>query len=125
MLDEVRRLALFTSGIAELTRNRAESVVRNWVGVDLGNSRASAMARQLVETSERNRRELVRFIRAEMKNQIESLGVANHRDVERLERRIRRLEERVGEGRSGSAASGKKTTRKKTAARTKSTRRRV
>ena len=123
MLDEVRRLALFTSGIAELTRNRAESIVRNWVGVDLGSSRASAMARQLVETSERNRRELARFIRAEMKAQIESLGVAGRRDLERLERRVRRLEERVGEASAG--ASRKKTTRKKSAARSKPTQRRV
>ena len=29
MLDEVRRLALFTSGIAELTRNRAEKIVKD------------------------------------------------------------------------------------------------
>ncbi|MEA2516666.1 MAG: hypothetical protein QOG16_504, partial [Actinomycetota bacterium] len=70
MRDEVRRMALFGSGVAELTRHRAEQ-----------------LARDLVERSKQNRDELMRMIRSEIQNQIASLGVSSKRDVERLERR--------------------------------------
>ena len=95
MKDDLRRVALFGSGVAELTRHRAEQ-----------------LARDLIERSKENRGELVRIIRNEISNQLESLGVATKRDVERLERRVTRLE-----------TNSKKPTasRKKTPARKKTT----
>ncbi|HEV3472455.1 MAG TPA: hypothetical protein VG408_04520 [Actinomycetota bacterium] len=95
MKDDLRRVALFGSGVAELTRHRAEQ-----------------LARDLLERSKQNRSELLRMIRAEISNQFESLGVATKRDVERLERRVTRLE-----------ANTKKTTapRKKTTSSKKTT----
>lgn len=73
-------MALFGSGVAELTRHRAE-----------------ALARDLVERSKQNRDEIMKLIRGEIQNQIASLGVATKRDLERLERRVTRLEGRVKE----------------------------
>jgi polyhydroxyalkanoate synthesis regulator phasin len=131
LLDEVRRLALFTSGIAELTRNRAEKIVRSWGGGDLSNARASTMVRQLVQTSKENRSELLSLIRSEIKNQARTVGLADGREVERLERRVERLEEQLKNERakSGTAkttarkSSSKKSTRsaKKTSAGKKKT----
>ena len=69
MREEIRRMATFTSGVAELTRNRAE--------------------------------DLLELMRDEIKRQIESLGVASARDLERLERRVARLES-SGAGHSSS-----------------------
>jgi polyhydroxyalkanoate synthesis regulator phasin len=120
LLDEVRRLALFTSGIAELTRNRAEKIVKNWTGGDVPNARASTMVKQLVETSKQNRTELLSLIRSEIKNQARTVGLADGREVERLERRVERLEEQLKNERakSGTAkttarkSSSKKSTRK-------------
>ena len=120
MLDEVRRLALFTSGIAELTRNRAEKIVKNWTGGEVPNARASTMVKQLVETSRQNRSELLALIRSEIKNQARTVGLADGREVERLERRVERLEEQLKNERAkrGTAkttarkSSSKKTTRK-------------
>lgn len=86
MRDDLRRVALFGSGVAELTRHRAE-----------------ALARDLIERSKENRSEFLRIIRDEISNQLESLGVATKRDVERLERRVARME----------ASSKKSTTSKK------------
>lgn len=94
MRDDLRRMALFSSGVAELTRHRAEQ-----------------LARDLFERSKQNRNELLRLVRGEIQNQIESLGVATKRDLERLERRVTRLESRAKE-----QATTKKTTTKKTAA---------
>ena len=75
MKDDLRRVALFGSGVAELTRHRAEQ-----------------LARDLIERSKENRGELLRLIRGEISNQLGSLGLATKRDVERLERRVARLE---------------------------------
>ena len=104
MLEEMRRLALFTSGVAELTRHRAEQIVKTMLS-DSSGAGAPAMVKQLVETSRHNRQEFLRLIGAEIRDQVESLGLATARDVERLERRVDRLEERV---RSTSARASKR-----------------
>lgn len=104
MLDELRRVALFSSGVAELTRHQAEQIVKGLVkSGDVRRKQASTAARELVDRSRQNRKELLRFVRGEIQNQIESLGLATTRDLERMERRIARLE-----------ADRKKTTAKKT-----------
>jgi polyhydroxyalkanoate synthesis regulator phasin len=105
VLEEMRRLALFTSGVAELTRHRAEQIVKTMM-TDSSGAGASAMVRQLVETSRHNRQEFLRLIGAEIRDQVESLGLATARDLERLERRVDRLEERV---RSKSTRASKRT----------------
>ena len=100
MKDDLRRMALFGSGVAELTRHRAEQ-----------------LARDLVERSKQNREDLMNAIRKEISNQLATLGVATKRDVERLERRVARLESNAGPRKTKSASSGKKsTTTKKKAA---------
>lgn len=73
-----------------------------------------------MEKSKANRDELLKLIRGEIQNQIAALGVASKRDVERLERRVLRLETQLKElreaERSRAQRSGtSKTTRKSTA----------
>lgn len=92
MRDDLRRVALFGSGVAELTRHRAEQ-----------------LARDLMEKSKSNRDELLRLIRGEIQNQITSLGVATKRDVDRLERRVLRLETQVKDLRTAPRSTAKKT----------------
>jgi polyhydroxyalkanoate synthesis regulator phasin len=117
MREELRRMALFGSGIAELTVNRAERIVKDLVGAgDVARREASTVVRDLVETSRQNRTELMRFVRAEVANQTENLGLASKRDLERLERRIARLEATAAEAKSR-ARSTRKATGKKTAGR--------
>ena len=123
MLDELRRVALFSSGVAELTRHQAEQIIKDLVkSGDVRRQQASGAARELMDRSRQNRKELLRFVRGEIQNQIESLGLATKRDLERLERRIARLEterkKKSGGGRvdTGSSSKPKKTTAKKTSA---------
>ena len=93
MRDEIRRLALFTTGVAELTRYRAEQVVRDLVKTgDVRREQASGLVRDLLERNRQNRKELLDFLGAEMQHQVESLGLATRRDLARLERRVARLE---------------------------------
>jgi polyhydroxyalkanoate synthesis regulator phasin len=106
MRDDIRRMGLFGSGIAELTRNRAEQ-----------------LAKELLERSKQNRDDLLHLVRSEIRNQLSGLGLASKRDLERLERRVTRLE---GGGTRASAArttrSTSSTKKKKTATAKKSTR---
>lgn len=95
MRDEIRRVALFTSGVVELTRNRAEAIVRDLIkSGDLPGGQAAQAVRDLMERSKQNRDEILNLIRSEIRNQTESLGLASKRDIERLERRVARLEDR-------------------------------
>jgi len=115
VLEEMRRLAIFTSGVAELTRNRAEQLVKTLMS---DHPEASAAVKQLVEISKQNRQELLRVISQEMHDQVEALGLATKADLERIDRRIARLEERA---RSDAApTSSKKTTNKKSTAKKRS-----
>ena len=115
MLDELRRVALFTSGVAELTRHRAEQIVKDLVQRgDVGREQASAAVREIMDASRQSRQELIRFVRGEIQAQVANLGVASKRDLERLERRIVRLE---SQGKMAAKRStAKKSTRKSTKA---------
>ena len=115
MLDEMRRLALFGSGVAELTRHQAEQVIKDLVKAgDVRRQQASSAARELYERSRENRKMLVELIRGEIQNQIDNLGVATKRDLERLERRIARLESDRKKKTTSKKTTAKKTTGKTT-----------
>ena len=117
MLDEMRRLALFGSGVAELTRHQAEQVVKDLVKAgDVRRQQASGAARDLYERSRENRKMLIGLIRGEIQNQIDNLGLATKRDVERLERRVNRLE--GDRKKSTKKTTAKKSTAKKTTRKT-------
>jgi polyhydroxyalkanoate synthesis regulator phasin len=93
--DEIRRMALITSGVVELTRNRAETIVRDLIkSGELSGGQATQVVRDLMERSKQNRNEILDLVRSELRNQIEAVGLASKRDIERLERRVARLEDR-------------------------------
>ena len=101
MFDELRRMALFGSGIAELTRYRAEQMVKDLVRAgDLRREQAQGAVKEMLEMARSNRKELLGLVRAEIKDQVAGLGFASARDAERLERRVARLEDDVRKLRS-------------------------
>jgi polyhydroxyalkanoate synthesis regulator phasin len=111
--DEIRRIALFGSGVAELTRHRAEQMVKDFVKQgEIRRDQASGAVKELMDRNRQNRQELLGVVRAEIRKQVEGLGLATKRDVERLERRVARLEAR-GTGEKSSRPA-KKTTKKTT-----------
>ncbi len=124
MLDEFRRLALFTSGVAELTRHRAEQLVRDLVqSGDVRRDQAAGLVKMVLDLGKQNRKELGQLIRAEIRNQISAVGVVTERDFERLERRVARIEERQKETSTASApkAASPRNAKKSTAKKTKKT----
>ena len=113
MFDELRRVALFSSGVAELTRHQAERIVKDLVkSGDVRRQQASSAVKELIDTSKVARGELVNLVRAEIQNQIGSLGVVTKRDLDRLERRVTRLES--AKKKTTATKSTKKTTARKT-----------
>ena len=109
MRDELRRVALFGSGVAELTRYRAEQLVKDLVKAgDVRREQASGMVKDLMERSKENRMEVLSIVRGEIRSQIENLGLATKRDFERLERRVARLEHAAPA--PGSTPEGRKKT---------------
>jgi polyhydroxyalkanoate synthesis regulator phasin len=89
-------MAMFGSGVVELTRYRAEQMVKGFVkSGEVSPGGAQSMVSDLLERSRQTRKELTRFVREEIKNQIEGLGLASKRDVDRLERRVARLEDNL------------------------------
>ena len=119
--DDLRRIATFASGVAEITRNRAEDIVRTWSrGGDTPREQFQEMVRELMDWSRQNRTELARIVRSEIETQIASLGLATTRDVERLAQRVDKLESesartagaRTTRGRKTTRTGAKKTTRK-------------
>jgi polyhydroxyalkanoate synthesis regulator phasin len=122
MMDELRRMAIFGSGMVELTKASAEKIVKDLVKEgEVRRKQASSVVKELMETSRANRKELVRFVRAEMQNQIESMGLATKRDVERLERRVARMEVGLAEASSPRKTAARKTAARKTSSRKKTT----
>jgi polyhydroxyalkanoate synthesis regulator phasin len=112
MYEELRRFVLFSSGVAEVTRNQAEKVVKDMVkNGEVRRQQASGLVKELINTSKQSREMLVGFVRGEIKNQVSRLDLANKRDVERLERRVARLE--------GKSTTAKKSTSKSSASGTK------
>jgi polyhydroxyalkanoate synthesis regulator phasin len=123
MKDELRRWALMGSGVAELTRNRAEQIVKDMVAAgDVKRKQGSKVVKDLMETSKANRQEFLKIVRSEIQGQIQNLGLATQRDLERLERRVARLESSVSSARKKNTArkttAKKSTTRKTTAKKT-------
>lgn len=126
MRDELHRMALIGSGVAELTKSRAEQIVKDLVKKgEVGREQASQVVKELMDRSKDNRKEIGAFVRGEIRSQIESLGLGTKRDVERLERRIARLEDRakkqVAPKTAAKKSTAKKSAVKKSTAKTTST----
>ncbi len=121
MQDELRRWAIVVSGLAELVRNRAEEVVGEFIHEgESGRDNASSMVRDAVNRTRDDRADLVRAIRSEMQNQMVSLGAATARDVERVERGLERLADRVTGLEQGGGNTSPRSGARKKAARKKS-----
>jgi len=77
------------TAFVDLTRERAEAVVKEWVEAgDLGRGKAKKAVEDLLDRSQRATEELRGLIRREIGEQLAALGVATRDDLARLEARI-------------------------------------
>lgn len=77
------------AAFVQLTRDRAESIVKDLVKAgELRQERASKAVDELMSRSRRNTDELQKIVRATVQEQLGSLGLATKADIARLEARI-------------------------------------
>src|SRR2546421_11742993 len=104
--DPWRRYLETGAAFVNLTRSRAESIVRDLVRQgELGQERAQKAVDELLERSRRNTDDLVKIIRREIRQQLAALGVTASRG-----------RSRGGAKKSAAKATTKKSTAKKSTA---------
>jgi polyhydroxyalkanoate synthesis regulator phasin len=87
--DLLKRLLDAGMTFAAMTQARAEDLVRDLVRAgEVQAEQAQTIIDELVDRSRRNSERLIDAVRAEIRQQMASLGLATKSDVERLERRI-------------------------------------
>jgi polyhydroxyalkanoate synthesis regulator phasin len=87
----------------QLTRDRAESIVKDLVKAgELNQERASKAVEELMSRSRKNSDELQKLVRSAVQEQLGSLGVATKADIARLEAKIN------ASGASGATSPAKK-----------------
>jgi len=79
----------FTAVTRTEAQRRARQLVREG---QLAQGRMQAFIDELVRTSRQRADDLVEIVRTEIQRQVEALGIATKRDLERLEARIRKAE---------------------------------
>lgn len=116
--DPLSRYFEAAMGLTDLTRKRAERLVRNLVeqGQEAGNPRE--LVENLLARSNENRGTLVALIRGETERAMKAMGLATTNDVERLEQQVRALRRQLADAeetaeQAGEVSSGKKKTTEK------------
>lgn len=104
------------AGVAftEMTRARAEALVKEWVKAgEVPRKRAEELVEQLVEQGRRNTEAVVALVQAQVREQLAALGIATKDDIARLEAKI---EAARGGGPAKKAPAAAKATKKATKA---------
>jgi polyhydroxyalkanoate synthesis regulator phasin len=126
VIDAVRNYLQLATGLTEVTMGKAKQAaaavvsqadsVRDLIGPDVAKKAVGDLAEELITTSRNNRDLLLAIVRSEAERVIDRVGVATRDEIEALDARVRRLDERldllVG---SGAAATEVKPAAKKPA----------
>jgi polyhydroxyalkanoate synthesis regulator phasin len=92
MLEYLRKIGLLGIGIAALTKEKAEDIVNEFVEKgELSSEEGKELVKDLLKKSEEQRKDLAKKIDSEVKKALKGLIVSKS-DIERLERRIEKLE---------------------------------
>ena len=87
--DLFKRSVEIGTSIVDISRDRAEALVKEWVDAgDLGRGKAKKAVDDLVDRSHRITDELRSMIRREITEQLATLGVATADDLARIEAKI-------------------------------------
>ncbi|MGH9164705.1 MAG: phasin family protein [Acidimicrobiales bacterium] len=105
--DVFRKLLDAGLAFGELTRNRAEALVRDLVrSGEIRRDQAQEKVEELLERSRRNTEQLAGVVRREIATQLRTMGLATNDDLDRLEQR---LTARLADVAAGTAAGGSAT----------------
>lgn len=87
--DLFRRTLEAGTSLLDMSRERAEAVVKEWVDAgDLGKGRAQKAVDDVLERSRKVTDDLRDLVRREIRAQLAAMGVATHDDIVRLEAKV-------------------------------------
>jgi polyhydroxyalkanoate synthesis regulator phasin len=87
--DVVRRYLEAGAEFGQMTRSRAESIIRDLVKAgEVQREQTQERIDELVDWSRRNRENVVQLIRREINNQLSAMGIATKSDLAALERKL-------------------------------------
>ncbi|MFU8839842.1 MAG: phasin family protein [Nitriliruptoraceae bacterium] len=114
----VQRYLDAASGLTELTRNKAEQIVKQLVrSGEAAGDQVGELVEELVERQKQNREAISSLVRNETTKAVRSMGLATTDEVERLQKQVADLKREVQRAGGATAApAAKKTAAKKTAA---------
>lgn len=113
--DTWKRYLEAGAAFTEMTRARAEALVKEWVKAgEVPRRRAEEAVEQLVELGRRNTEAIVALVRDQVREQLATLGIATRDDIARLEAKIAAAAGGAGARRApgGSAKAAKRPTAK-------------
>jgi polyhydroxyalkanoate synthesis regulator phasin len=115
--DQLKRYLDAGIAFTQMTRQRAEAIVRDLVKAgEVQSDQAQQTVQELVDRSRENTERLIEMVRKEMRSQAGALGLATADDIKRLEQRIEALGRTGGGSAPAKAAPKKAGTAVKTAA---------
>lgn len=116
-----QRYMELATGLREVTRQRAEQVVKTLVKQgEVAADNMERLVEDLLQRSEKNRKTVSQLVKSETERAVGRLGLARQKDVERLQAKVTKLEKQLSGGATKSApakksAAAKRTARKSTA----------
>jgi len=96
MIDLFRKTLYMGLGALHMTKEKAEQLVEDLVKKgEVNTEEAKHLVSELVQKGEQQKEELSQFIRGEMEKRRFDLGLVTKKDIERLEQRIKELEDQL------------------------------
>lgn len=103
MLEDVRKY--IEAAIETLSPAKAQQLAKQLLEPDARKEQVTRVTQELMEWSQHNRDRLREFVGREVREQLQSMGVATRGEVDSLKKRVRDLERAAGMTASGRAKS--------------------
>ena len=114
LLDDIRKTLEAT--FSNLSPSKAQELAKGLMEPGAAKDQIAKTAAELIEWSQGNRERLTTYIREEIRNQMQTMGVATRSDLDSVKKRVRELERAAGMTASGRSGAKKATTRKRSSA---------
>ena len=120
LLDDIRKTLEATFG--NLSPSKAQELAKGLMEPGAAKDQIAKTAAELIEWSQGNRERLATYVRDEIQNQMQTMGVATRSDLDSVKKRVRELERAAGMTASGRSGAKKATTRKRSTAKKRTAR---
>ena len=120
LLDDIRKTLEAT--FSNLSPSKAQELAKGLMEPGAAKDQIAKTAAELIEWSQGNRERLATYVRDEIQNQMQTMGVATRSDLDSVKKRVRELERAAGMTASGRSGAKKATTRKRSTAKKRTAR---